>query len=165
MASSNNFDFPRFPPPPAHFQPPPPSPPNVRPPPPPPLPPAPSPSNNSTTVVLVVFVSLGGVFFLAFLAFALCCFIKKRKKRVQETDVIQVDEHLKVKEAIVEGPNGPQSVVLQIEDDVHVNEVIKKQKEENFGDGLHNAKNKSLEIGALPSSSASSTHSQLQNKA
>ncbi|XP_050213259.1 protein TRACHEARY ELEMENT DIFFERENTIATION-RELATED 6 [Mercurialis annua] len=116
MASSNNFDIPHSPP----------------------------PSNDSTTVIVVVFVSLGGVLFFAFLAFALCCFIKKRNKKLQETDLIRVDEHLKVKEAIVDGPRGPKSVVLEIEDDLHVDEVIKKQEEENmkFGHG----QNKSLEI-------------------
>ena len=39
---------------------------------------------------------------------------KKKKKMVQETDIIRVDEHLKVKEASVPGPNGVQGVVLEI---------------------------------------------------
>ncbi|XP_052201509.1 protein TRACHEARY ELEMENT DIFFERENTIATION-RELATED 7-like [Diospyros lotus] len=109
MASPlNNFDFPHYPPP----------------------PPPPSPSDNgSTTVIVIVFVSFGGLLFLAFLAVALCCFIKKRKKMVQETDIVHVDERLKVKEAIVPGPHGPQAVVLSVEEDVHVGEeILKKEK-------------------------------------
>ncbi|WCJ43426.1 tracheary element differentiation-related 6 [Euphorbia peplus] len=148
MASANNFDFPyASPPPPIHpFRPPPPSPPpppppHVKPPPtpihpppphvlppPPPLPPAPSPSNNST-VIVIVFVSFGGLLLLACLVIGLCCLCKKKKKRVDE--IVRIDEHLKVKEAIVEGPHGPQAVVLEIQDDVHVEEVI--HKDEKFG--------------------------------
>src|SRR5262249_55089935 len=131
MASPNNFDFPyNFPPPPRnYFQPPPPtakpppSPPHVRPPPPhvlpPPLPPAPSPSSN-TTVIVIVFVSFGGLLFVAFLAAALCCLIKRKKKKaVHETDIVHIDEHMKVKAAIGEGPEGPKAVVLEIMDDIH----------------------------------------------
>eukprot|EP00261_Vitis_vinifera_P031038 XP_019072281.1 PREDICTED: uncharacterized protein LOC100259240 isoform X3 [Vitis vinifera] len=135
----------RPPPPPPHINPPPPPhtrpppPPHTRPPPPPHvLPPPPSPSPDShPTVIIIVFVSLGGLFFLAFLSVALCCFLKKRKKKmVQETDIIKVDEHLTVKEAIVPGPHGEQAVVLFVDDDVHIQEEIRKN--EKFGQGhLH----------------------------
>lgn len=115
---SSQTDYYGFPP----FSPPPP-PPHKRP------PPSPSPDNHPT-VIVIVFVSLGGLFFLAFLSVALCCFIKKRKKKVvQETDIINIDEHLRVKEAIVPGPHGEHAVVLQlVDDDVHIQEeIIKKQ--------------------------------------
>ncbi|KAI5311916.1 hypothetical protein L3X38_041089 [Prunus dulcis] len=131
------------PPPPHHpFRPPPP---HVRPPPP-PLPPSPSPDNNPT-VIIIVFISLGSVFFLAFLAFALLCWIKRRKKKtIQETDIIHIDKHRKIKEQIVEGPYGPQAVVLSVEDDVHIDEEIRKN--ETIGHkGLH-GKVKSSDVQA-----------------
>ncbi|KAJ6954143.1 tumor necrosis factor ligand superfamily member 6-like [Populus alba x Populus x berolinensis] len=172
MAASNNLDFPYSPPPPSHsFQPPPasphvrPPPPHIRPPPP-PLPPAPSPSNN-TTIIVIVFVSFGGLIFLAFLAAALCFFIKRKtKKTVEETDIVHVHEHLKVKEAIVEGPHGPKAVVLEVVDDVHIGEEIKE--EEKVGEGLHAKAIKgnagTVDQLAAPSSSGSNNHSRLEHK-
>ncbi|XVE95632.1 hypothetical protein REPUB_Repub02eG0115000 [Reevesia pubescens] len=188
MASPNNFNFPYFPPPSPHqpFQPPPPPyhpaspppphhpltppPPHVHPPPPPhvhpppaPLPPAPSPNNH--TVIIVVFVSCGGLFLLAFLAVALFCFLKKKKKKtVQETDIVHVDEHLKVKEAIVPGPHGPRAVLLEIEDDVHIDKEIVKTARTEKGSNLHSSEEntKDLESGAA---SSSSDHHQLEHKA
>ncbi|PRQ24862.1 hypothetical protein RchiOBHm_Chr6g0277141 [Rosa chinensis] len=116
-----------FSPPPPHVHPPPALPPHVAPPPP-PLPPSPSP--NHPTVIIIICISFGSVFFLAFLAIALCCFIKKKKKKstIRETEVIHFDEHRKIKEAIVEGPHGPQAVVLSVEDDVHIDEAIRKNE-------------------------------------
>lgn len=112
-----------------------------------------------------MFVSVGCLFFLAFLAAALCCFLKKKKKKkeVKETDLVHVDEHFKMKEAIVEGPHGPQVVMLEIEDDVHVDKVIKK--DEKLGKGLHakSVDGSAIEVGA-PSSS-SSNHPQIDHKA
>ncbi|KAL3504287.1 hypothetical protein ACH5RR_034128 [Cinchona calisaya] len=63
----------------------------------------------------------------------LWCFIKKGKKKtaVQETEIINIDEHLKVKEATVEGPRGPKTVVQSVEDDVHVNEIDIKNSKSN----------------------------------
>ncbi|XP_068319801.1 protein TRACHEARY ELEMENT DIFFERENTIATION-RELATED 7-like [Pyrus communis] len=113
----------------------PPPPPHVRPPPP-QLPPSPTPDNHPT-VIVIVFISLGSVFFLAFLAVALLCYIKRRKKKtIQETDFIHIDKHRKIKEAIVEGPNGPQAVVLSVEDDVHIDEEIRKNETISH-EGLH----------------------------
>lgn len=110
---------PTLPPPPHHIRPPPP--PHVLPPPPPP--------GHHSTIIVVIFVSLGGLFFLAFLAIALCYLIKKRKKRaIQETDVVRIDEHVRVQEAIIQGPHGAQAVILSIEEDVHVEEDIKRNK-------------------------------------
>ncbi|OVA00287.1 hypothetical protein BVC80_1495g77 [Macleaya cordata] len=103
------------------------------------VPPSPAPSNHTT--IIIVFVSLGGLFFLAFLSVALCCFMKRKKKKmVQETEIINIDEHMKVQEVIVPGPHGKQAVVLSIEEDVHIQEAIKKN--ERVGEGLHT---KSLE--------------------
>ncbi|KAM1793703.1 hypothetical protein ACFX11_034259 [Malus domestica] len=96
-------------PPPPHqpFRPPPP--PHVRPPPP-QLPPSPTPDNHPTVIVI--------------------------KKTIQETDFIHINKHRKIKEAIVEGPNGPQAVVLSVEDDVRIDEEIRK-KETISHEGLH----------------------------
>ncbi|GFS37549.1 hypothetical protein Acr_00g0052610 [Actinidia rufa] len=54
---------------------------------------------------------------------------------VQETDIIHIDEHLKVKEASVPGPHGARTVALTIDDDVHVEE--QKRKREKFGEDGH----------------------------
>ncbi|KAI9077519.1 hypothetical protein K1719_040451 [Acacia pycnantha] len=127
------------PPPPPHVRPPPP--PHVRPPPPPhvrppPAPVPPSPAPHHHTVIVVVFVSLGGLLFLSLLAFALFCFIKRRKKKAsQEMGMVHYDEHKKVKEEIVSGPFGQKVVVMTVEDDVHIDAEVKKK--EKFGDGLH----------------------------
>ncbi|XP_040997984.1 protein TRACHEARY ELEMENT DIFFERENTIATION-RELATED 7A-like [Juglans microcarpa x Juglans regia] len=165
----------RPPPPPSHpFAPPPhihpqppshpfaPPPPHVRPVP----PPSPSPDNHPT-VIVIVFISLGGLFFLAFLAAALFCFINKRKKTVEETDIIHVDEHRTIKEAIIPGPHGPRAVVLSIDDDIHIDEVIRKN--EKFGtEGLH-AKSAEGKSGTLDQEGATSSgidhhHHHLEHK-
>ncbi|KAL0016250.1 hypothetical protein SO802_003319 [Lithocarpus litseifolius] len=133
MASpqTNDFNVPHFPPP-TPFHPRAPPPPHFRPPPPPP-----PPSDNHPTVIVIVLISFGSLLFLAFLAAALFCFLKKKKKKaVQEVEIIHVDEHRKVNEAIIPGPYGKQSVILSMEDDVHLDEVIAKN--EKFGHaGLH----------------------------
>lgn len=70
------------------------------------------------------------------MAAALFCFVKKRKeKTIEETEIIHIDEHRKIKEAIVEGPHGScQTVVLSVEDDIHVNEeIIRSEKIEEKG--------------------------------
>ncbi|KAG6626072.1 hypothetical protein CIPAW_15G021500 [Carya illinoinensis] len=172
-SQNNDFDFPRFPPPPPSAKPPSPSksspPPPSQPFAPPPHhvhpPPRPSPSpDNHPTVIVIVFISFGGLLLLAFLAAALCCYIKKRKKKtVQETELIHFDEERKVKEAIVPGPFGSKSVLLTIEDDVHIDEIIRKN--EQVGEGLHD---KSAEVISGPheegASSSSVDHPQLKRK-
>eukprot|EP00257_Ricinus_communis_P025361 XP_025012775.1 proline-rich receptor-like protein kinase PERK2 [Ricinus communis] len=121
---------------------------------PPPPPPTPTPGHNST-VIVVVFVSLGGLFFLAFLSVALCCFIKKRKKKnIQKTEIIDFDEHMKVQETIVPGPHGEQMKVLTIEEDIHINEKIKKN-ENRSKDFLHDH---SLHISDKEASSSHCDH-------
>ncbi|XP_039041617.1 proline-rich receptor-like protein kinase PERK10 [Hibiscus syriacus] len=126
------------PPSPPHvLQPPPPPPPHSISPPLPPhvVPPPPPPPGHHSTVIVVVFVSLGGLFFLAFLSAALFCFLKKRKKKmVQKAEIINIDEHVKVQEAIVPGPHGEQNTVLFIEGDIHIDEEIKKNK--NISEGI-----------------------------
>lgn len=85
------------------------------------------------------------------LAFALFCCIQRRKKKTQETEVIHFDEHKTVKETIVPGPFGRNTVVVTVEDDVHIDEEIKK-KNEKGGHGLH-AKSSSPEADQGTSSS------------
>lgn len=68
------------------------------------------------------------------LAFALFCCIQRRKKKTQETEVLHFDEHQTVKETIVPGPFGRNTVVVTVEDDVHIDEEIKTEK---VGHGLH----------------------------
>ncbi|KAL4651081.1 hypothetical protein ACB092_01G133600 [Castanea dentata] len=149
MASplNNDFNAPRFPPPPPPFRP-------RAPPPPPPSPP----SDNHPTVIVIVFISFGSLFFFAFLAAALFCFLKKKKKKaVQEVEIIHVDEHKNVKGAIMPGPHGTESVILSVEDDVHIDEVIAKK--EKFGHaGLH-AKSAQGESGSTNKERGSSSSS------
>ncbi|KAL7208539.1 hypothetical protein ACSBR1_030311 [Camellia fascicularis] len=129
-----DLDFPHFPfPPPPAVKPPPP--PRTIPPPPPhiiPPPPPSSPDHGGSTVIIIISVSCGGLLLLAFLAIALFCIIikkkKKKKEKVQETDIVHVHEHLKVKEAVVKGPRGTEVVTLAIDDDVHVDEEIRKEE-------------------------------------
>ncbi|MFS7952720.1 hypothetical protein Hanom_Chr07g00610241 [Helianthus anomalus] len=136
---------PHFSPPPPHAAPPPspphfvPPPPHAVPPPSPPhfVPPPPPPPSNNSTIIVVVFVSCGGVFFLAFAMAALWCFLKKRKKMVQKAENVHFDEHRKVSEKIVQGPHGTETVILSVEDDIHIEEDMRKSELENFRKGLH----------------------------
>ncbi|RYR54823.1 hypothetical protein Ahy_A06g030091 isoform C [Arachis hypogaea] len=82
---------------------------------------------------------MGGLLCLSMLAFALFCWVQKRKKKTEETDIIHIDEHKKIKETIVPGPFGTQTVVISVEDDVHIDEEIKKKTEEggHHHHGLH----------------------------
>ncbi|XP_042021086.1 protein TRACHEARY ELEMENT DIFFERENTIATION-RELATED 7A-like [Salvia splendens] len=154
----NSPSPPKFapPPPPPHHSPSPPPPPKLPLPPPPPpphpisppsphtfspLPPhpisPPLPPDNST-VVIVVFLSIGGVFFLAFVAAVLFCFIKKRQKKiVRETHNVKIEEHVRVHEDIVPGPHGTPTVVLTIDEDLHVEEEIHNTSEVVKSKGSH----------------------------
>ncbi|KAL2318355.1 hypothetical protein Fmac_032231 [Flemingia macrophylla] len=140
--SPSHFNPP--PPPPHSFSPPPPfgspppPPPRVFPPPPPSQPdcPPPLPPRPIGPPLIVVLVSLGGLMLLSMLAFALfCCIQSRKKKKAQETEVIHFDEHKRVNETILPGPFGRNTMVVTVEDDVHVNEVINKS--EKVGHGLH----------------------------
>ncbi|KAL3845445.1 hypothetical protein ACJIZ3_002848 [Penstemon smallii] len=119
-------------------------------------PPPPPSSDDGPTVIVVVFVSFGFIFFVALGFFALWCIITKRKKKtVQETDLISADEHLRVKEAIVEGPHGPQTVVLSVEDDKHIEEKIMKNEELGGKSHMHakSGEVKTIDLEAGESSS------------
>ncbi|CAN1175919.1 Protein TRACHEARY ELEMENT DIFFERENTIATION-RELATED 6 [Linum perenne] len=88
-------------------------------------------------IILVVFVPFCGVFILGGLVAAICCYMKKmnkEKKRTEhKTEIIHVDDHKRVKEAIVHGPRGPRSVILEIDDDLHVDGTVRKDETvENF---------------------------------
>lgn len=97
--------------------------------------PTPTPDHD-TTVVVVVFVSLGCVMFLAFLAFVIWFLIKKgSRKHREKSEAVCVDEHFKMKEAIVEGPNGQKSVMLSVEDDVKIEDAIKRDEKDLKKDG------------------------------
>ena len=145
------------PPPPAHpFHPPPP---HHIPPPPHVIPPPPPTPGHHSTVIIVVFVSLGGLFFLAFLSVALCCFIKKKKKKtVQKTEILEFDEHTKVQEAIVPGPHGEKITVLNIEEDVHLVEEIKKNEKLTEGSHIKSALDHPLGSDMATSSSQYNQH-------
>ncbi|KAM0947275.1 hypothetical protein DsansV1_C08g0084431 [Dioscorea sansibarensis] len=77
-------------------------------------------------VIIIVFVSLGGLFLLAFLA--ACCFIKKKNKSTHKTEVINVEDHVHVHEAIVPGPHGQQVVILDVDEDIKVQKDINKSE-------------------------------------
>lgn len=69
---------------------------------------------------------------------ALWCFLKKKKKKmVQKAENVHIDEHRTVKESMVQGPHGTETVMLSVEDDIHIEEDIKKSEIENFRKGLH----------------------------
>lgn len=68
---------------------------------------------------------------------ALWCFLKKKKKMVRKAENVHIDEHRHVAERMVQGPNGTESVILSVEDDIHIEEDIRKSELENFRKGLH----------------------------
>lgn len=114
-----------------------------------------------STVIVVVLVSLGGLCLLAFVPFALFCFLKcKKKKTTQEADHVRVDEHMNIKEKIVDGPLGGKAVVLTIEDDVHVQKGI--QKNEQFGQAMHKKSADNNNVGG--ESSSNSGHHQVEDR-
>ncbi|CAK9145730.1 unnamed protein product [Ilex paraguariensis] len=113
-------------------------------------------TSHKNAIIIIVIVAFGGLFFLAFLLIALCCFGKKiwkKKKTIQETDIVRVDEHMRIKEAAVQGPHGAEAVVLSMEDDVHVEEEIRKN--EKVGAGTH-AKSAEITPKALEEGESSS---------
>ncbi|MCE5167529.1 hypothetical protein HAX54_008451 [Datura stramonium] len=99
-----------------------------------PFPPPPSSSDHSYTIVIFVFSTLGCILLgLAMLAFY-SWFSKNKKKStviVEEKEVKHIDDHLKIKEAIVEGPHGKlETVVLSVEEDLHEKDDIVRTKKE-----------------------------------
>ncbi|CAN4121179.1 unnamed protein product [Withania somnifera] len=115
-------------------------------------PPPTSSSEHSYTIIVFVFSTFGCILIgLAILAFW-CYLMKKRKSTiiVEEKEVKHIDDHLKIKEAIVEGPHGKlETVVLSVEEDLHEKDDIimtKKELEEVHHHNLFHANNKSSEI-------------------
>lgn len=53
---------------------------------------------------------------------------------VTKREIIDIDEHMKVQEAIIEGPHGPIAVGLSIEEDVQIHE--ERNKNEKLGKPL-----------------------------
>lgn len=91
---------------------------------------------------------------------------------VQETEVVDIDEHMKVHEAIVPGPHGQQVVVLAVEDDIRIHEEIKKN--EVVDEGRHTRSTESssplglINAGAGAGAASPSSHSKhhfLEHKA
>ncbi|KAK4352569.1 hypothetical protein RND71_028087 [Anisodus tanguticus] len=73
------------------------------------------------------------LFGLVVLAF--CSYLLKKKKKstiiVETKEVKHTDDHLKIKEAIVEGPHGKlETVVLSVEEDLHEKDDIMRTKKE-----------------------------------
>ncbi|KAJ1411099.1 pistil-specific extensin-like protein isoform X1 [Sesbania bispinosa] len=106
------------------------------------------------------------------LAFALFCCIQRRKKKTQETEVIHFDEHKTVKETVVPGPFGREIVQITVEDDIHIDEEIKKNETFGHHHGLH-AKSSSVEpdqagnsssLAVGTTSSGGQHHHQLDNE-
>lgn len=165
----NNFPFSHFPPPHPISPPPkphPPPPPPPRPHPPPFVPPPPSPP-HSYIIIIFVFSTFGCILLgLAILSF--CCYLKKKKKTtvVEEKEVKHIDEHLRIKEAIVQGPHGkPKTVVLSVEEDFHEkDDIIRTKKELEESHKLHTNKTSEITPSALEaghvhySSTSSSGH-------
>ncbi|CAA6667725.1 unnamed protein product [Spirodela intermedia] len=65
------------------------------------------------------------------MAAALCCLAKKKKMKkkvvvVAETDVVHVEDHVRVHENIFPGPHGEHIVVVSVDEDLRVNEEIKR---------------------------------------
>nr|GFB44848.1 tracheary element differentiation-related 6 [Tanacetum cinerariifolium] len=63
-------------------------------------------------------------------SFTTRCFFLKR--RVSKTEMVHVDEHLKVSENVLQGPNR-KAVSITIDDDLHIDEEEEYRKNENFG--------------------------------
>ncbi|XP_059281739.1 protein TRACHEARY ELEMENT DIFFERENTIATION-RELATED 6-like [Lycium ferocissimum] len=83
------------------------------------------------TIIVFVFSTFGCILLgLAMLAF--CCYLKKKKKSkiiVETKEVKHIDDHLKIKEATVEGPHGKlERVALSVEEDLHEKDDIVRTK-------------------------------------
>ncbi|KAM7256856.1 hypothetical protein ACFE04_012597 [Oxalis oulophora] len=113
------------------------------------------------TIIIIVFISFG---FLAAFVLALCWFLRwkmTRNKHVQGAGILHVDEHKKVKEGIIEGPHGMKTVVIEMEDDVHIGEAVIIKKDEKFGGNTDTV----IEVGKSCSGSGHDDHQQLEHKA
>ncbi|MFS7964268.1 hypothetical protein Hanom_Chr08g00748161 [Helianthus anomalus] len=90
---------------------------------------------STMTTIFIVFVSFGCVFFLAFAICALWFIVKKWEcsAEAQKQDVVHVDEHVKVRENIVQAPNGTKAVSITVDDDLHADEEQECRKNERIG--------------------------------
>ncbi|WMV34298.1 hypothetical protein MTR67_027683 [Solanum verrucosum] len=72
---------------------------------------------------------------------ALRCYLKKKENKttlIEETEVKHVDKNMRVKENIVKGPHGkPESVVVSMEEDCHVDDDIIRKKKELKAQNFH----------------------------
>lgn len=69
----------------------------------------------------------------------LCCFLKKKKKKkamVQETDAVNVTDHVHVHETVLPGPHGGQLVAMTVDEDINVQGMMRKNEMEVIGKGL-----------------------------
>lgn len=82
---------------------------------------------------------------------------------VQETNTVHIDEHLKIKEAIVPGPHGPQVVILSVEDDMHIQEEIKRNEKENQGSHIRSTQNTAQALEMKASIPEPSQHQIMHN--
>ena len=88
----------------------------------------------------------------------------KGKKMVQETEVVDVEEHWKVKEGVIAGPHGEQALLLTKDDDVHIQAEIRKN--EKVGEGLHSKLSAEGITSAIEKEDGSSiSHHRLGHKA
>ncbi|KAL1557108.1 hypothetical protein AAHA92_12635 [Salvia divinorum] len=102
------------------------------------------------TVYIVFVVSFGWFFFLAFCLLAMWYSLTRRKeKKMQEAGVIRRDEHVRVKEDIMKGPKGAETIALSIEKDERFEEDIIKKEEELKGKNMHHV---DIEKGASSAS-------------
>ncbi|KAG0497354.1 hypothetical protein HPP92_002045 [Vanilla planifolia] len=93
------------------------------------MPPPPSPPSPHHNVIIIVFVLVGGLFFLAFFAAAIfCCLRKRKKKMVHKSEDVNVEDHIRVHETIVQGPHGEQVITVSVDEDIKAGEIIKKDE-------------------------------------
>jgi hypothetical protein len=72
-----------------------------------------------------VCVSLGGVFFLAFLLIGLICLAKKKKKPVMvPVAPVCIEEHEVIQETITTGQCEEETATVSMEDDVRIHGVL-----------------------------------------
>ncbi|KAK1293897.1 ATP-dependent DNA helicase Q-like 1 [Acorus calamus] len=79
---------------------------------------------------------------MAFLAAILFCFAKKQKKNKvveaeAEQEVVEVQDHVRIQEAIVPGPCGEEVVVLNVDEDIRVVEKMNKEEIEEMKEEGH----------------------------
>lgn len=89
---------------------------------------------------------------------------KRKKKAAEETRIVNIDEHLKVQEAIVRGPHGPKTVVLSVEDDVHMNEADAKKSKSLADEQNMHAKSEEITPSSLGEGTSSSSRNYQHSK-